>query len=120
MPLYEFRCDRCRKSIDHLMTYREVCKARVVCPYCRSTMRRVFSVGAVILKGSDWPSKALRRRGEDGDIQRQRRKAAVLKSKGEAPKDAVIGLKEADALYDKRHTEGELDKLYEGSVVEGD
>jgi len=120
MPVYEFMCDQCKKSQDQLLTYREVQKVRVLCPHCHGLMRRVFKVGGIILKGSGWPGKALKRRSEDGDIQRQRRKAAVLKDKGEVPRKAVIGLEEADKLYDKRHTEGELDKLYEGTVTEGE
>lgn len=126
MPTYEFVCDGCQFRTEWTGKYEEVQHLRVNCPKCLDTggspmaMRRLITGGTgFILNGKGWPSKAGRLVNADKEIQRQRRKACVLKSRGEAPQDAVLGLKESDRLYDSKHTEGELDKLYKNSVEEG-
>jgi putative FmdB family regulatory protein len=128
MPTYEYLCDSCQFRTEWVGKYEEVQHLRINCPKCMDTggspmaMRRLITGGTgFILNGptKDWPSKAGRLQGADKSIQRQRRKACVLKAQGEAPRDAVLGLKESDHLYDQKHTEGELDKLYQKSVEEG-
>jgi putative FmdB family regulatory protein len=128
MPTYEFQCDLCKYKTEWVGTFEQVQHIVLCCPRCLDTannpvkMRRLITGGTgFVLNGpaKDWPSKAGRLHNADREIQRQRRKACVLKDRGEAPKDAVLGLKESDRLYDSKHTEGELDKLYKDSVEEG-
>jgi len=126
MPTYEFKCDGCGLVTELRGTFEEVEKAGVVCPKCLDTagrpmpMRRLITGGSgFILGGKGWPSQAGRRANADREIQRQRRKAFVMKARGEVPDAAIIKPKEADQLFDKRHTEGELDKLYKDAVEEG-
>jgi len=127
MPTYEFECGHCGHKLEVVCSFDEVVKTHLACPRCSDSsgqveMRRLITGGTgFVLHGptKDWPSKAGRLLSEDKVIQRQRRKAFVLKGQKEVPQDAVIGLKEADQLYDKKHTEGELDKLYKSEVQEG-
>lgn len=128
MPTYEWICDGCQYRTEFVGSYEQVQQVVLGCPRCMDTagnpvkLRRLITGGSgFILNGptKDWPSKAGRLLSEDKVIQRQRRKAFVLKGQKEVPQDAVIGLKEADQLYDKKHTEGELDKLYKSEVQEG-
>jgi len=130
MPTYEWKCDQCGHTEEHTGKFEDIGKMQIKCPTCNPPgiisrgsvpvfLRRLITGGSgFILNGpaKDWPSKAGRLQGADKTIQRQRRKACVLKDRGEAPQSAILGLKESDRLYDNKHTEGELDKLYKDSV----
>lgn len=46
MPMYEFHCEACEKSFDHMTTMSQR-DAKVVCPHCGSkkTGRKLSAVG---------------------------------------------------------------------------
>jgi putative FmdB family regulatory protein len=37
MPRYEFRCERCKKVFELIMTVSEREKAKITCPKCKGT-----------------------------------------------------------------------------------
>ncbi len=36
MPLYEFRCEDCKKEFERTLHYEEIEKTKITCPYCGS------------------------------------------------------------------------------------
>lgn len=49
MPLYDYRCEGCRKSFSVHLTMAEYDKGKVKCPKCRSAkVKRVISGVSVI------------------------------------------------------------------------
>lgn len=136
MPTYDFICDQCGHVEEITCPMDEITDAEVVCPRCPPApcdliditkpkgmkqvapvlMRRIYSPAGAIFKGGA-PGQDLKRQKEDSDIQRQRRKACVLKDQGDVPQAHVLGLKESDRRYDRKYTEGQLDKLYQESTL---
>jgi putative FmdB family regulatory protein len=50
MPIYEYECNQCRTRFEKRQRFYD--EAVADCPQCESNAHRVFSVGAVIYKGS--------------------------------------------------------------------
>jgi putative FmdB family regulatory protein len=50
MPIYEYECDKCRCRFEKRQRFYD--EAVACCPKCEGNCHRVFSVGAVIYKGS--------------------------------------------------------------------
>jgi putative FmdB family regulatory protein len=50
MPIYEYECKKCRSRFEKKQSFHDEPVAE--CPECNKKCKRVFSVGAVIYKGS--------------------------------------------------------------------
>lgn len=133
MPVYEFICDECGRTKEYVFKMDEISKVQekgIMCPWCAQPndktgmsfkgpkMRRLYGNAGVIFKDGA-PGQDIRRERQDSDIQRQRRKAWLLKDRGDVPNEHVIGLKEADARFDKKYRESDLDQQYRAAVEEG-
>lgn len=51
MPLYEYRCEGCNRTVELLRTVKEL-DAPVRCPKCNGRMKRMFSVAGAIKTGT--------------------------------------------------------------------
>lgn len=133
MPSYDFVCDKCGLIHEVVRSMDVISGLRIWCPECNKNnlvngplgltagpdpvwMRRLYTPAGAIFRGGA-PGQDLKRAKEDGDIQRQRRKACVLKDQGDVPQAHVLGLKESDRRYDRKYTEGQLGKLYQESTL---
>ena len=61
MPVYEYRCNRCREIFEIFHKIDE--EVKVACPKCLAPAKKLISATSFILKGSgfyvnDYPSKA--------------------------------------------------------------
>jgi len=131
MPFYEFICDKCGFRAEVFRSMSEIVGLVVPCPVCAMAdnevgkvpedfaMRRLFTNAGVVFKDGA-PGQDIRREKEDSDIQRQRRKAWLLKDRGDVPDEHVIKLKEADDRFDKKYRDSDLDKQYDRAVKEGE
>ena len=137
MPSYDFVCDECGHTKEITCSMSEISDLRTPCPKCIKlthlsagpdgitpgiegpAMRRIFGRAGVVFKGS-FPGQDIKREKLDSDTQRQRRKACVLKDRGDVPQDHVLRLKESDARFDKKYSDNKLDKLYKesGGIVD--
>jgi len=53
MPLYEYRCDRCRKKTEVIQSFSE--KPLRICPHCgERALKKLMSAPAIQFKGSGW------------------------------------------------------------------
>jgi putative FmdB family regulatory protein len=53
MPLYEYRCDHCRKKTEVIQSYSE--KPLKICPHCgERKLKKLMSAPAIQFKGSGW------------------------------------------------------------------
>ncbi len=53
MPLYEYRCDRCRKVTEVIQSFSE--KPLRICPHCgQRALKKLLSPPAIQFKGSGW------------------------------------------------------------------
>lgn len=118
MPLYDFICDECGHVEEVSCSMSKIGELKVTCPNCEVTdgMRRVYGNAGVVFKGEGWPSKDIKNETADHDIKRQRRKAWLLKDRGDVPDEHVIGLKEADDRFDKKYRQSDLDAQYDRAV----
>lgn len=135
MPAYDFECSKCERVQEVTCSMEAISELKVPCPHCSDNvitvtepvsvdklhelpgfvfMHRLFGNAGTVFKGSGWPDKDRKRGTEDSNIQRQRRKACVLKDKGLVPEDHVLGLKESDKRFDAKFKDSDLDKLYQG------
>jgi len=57
MPLYEYRCQKCGKSVELLRKFEEK-EAEVICSddLCKGEARSVLSRSSFVLKGGGWAS----------------------------------------------------------------
>ncbi|MHB8053973.1 MAG: FmdB family zinc ribbon protein [Candidatus Aminicenantales bacterium] len=61
MPLYEYKCEKCRKRIERIQKISDpLCKK---CPHCGGPLQKVISSPAIQFKGSgfyitDYPKKS--------------------------------------------------------------
>jgi predicted nucleic acid-binding Zn ribbon protein len=131
MARYDFVCPECGFKKEIICSMSEISDKMVPCDRCLANevatkkhpqlvtqlMKRVYTNPEVIFKGN-FPSKDVKRAGEDSDVQRQRRKAWLLKHRGDVPSDHVIGLKEADSRFDKKYRDSDLDKQYDKAIKE--
>ncbi len=53
MPIYEYRCHQCGRSFD---LFHSIGADPGPCPWCRGTVRRIYSSIGVIFKGSGFYS----------------------------------------------------------------
>ena len=131
MPVYDFKCDKCGQVEEIICPMDEIVGKIVPCPSCVTksnvvglgpedfAMRRLYTNAGVVFKDGA-PSQDIKREREDSDVQRQRRKAWLLKERGDVPDEHVINLKEADSRFDKKYRESDLDKQYNKAVKEGE
>jgi putative FmdB family regulatory protein len=137
MPTYDFVCDNCGRVDEVQCPMAEIADKTVRCPACSRTdgayqkpdgewviskshlpMRRIYGLGGVVFKGKDWPGQDIKRKGQNKDIQEQRRKACVLKDQGVVPQEHRIDLgSEAKDRYAAKFADKDLDKLYRKSVT---
>lgn len=120
MPFYEFVCDSCGHRADWRGSYEAVQTVELSCPFCLDTaghavqMRRAITGGSgFIFKGSSPPGQEIRRKQEDANLRRQRRKAWLLKERGDVPAEHVIHPKEADERFDKKYPASSVDAEYD-------
>lgn len=60
MPIYEFECNNCNKTVEIFCKYKEA----VNCPKCDSKeLVQIISSGGFQLKGTDWPSRDIKEFG---------------------------------------------------------
>ena len=53
MPLYEYRCERCRKTTEVIQSFSE--KPLRICPHCgERALKKLLSPPAIQFKGSGW------------------------------------------------------------------
>lgn len=123
MPAYDFICDHCKHTKEVVCSMNDILGKQVVCERCAKSgapnvvhiMRRVYGNSGVIFKGS-FPGQDIKRAKTDSDIQRQRRKAWLLKDRGDVPQEHPIGLREADQRFDQKYGETDLDAQYDKAV----
>ena len=59
MPTYNFRCDKCKALFDKQASMADA-PSKAKCPHCRTICGRHYGEMNFILKGGDWPSKAIK------------------------------------------------------------
>jgi len=52
MPIYEYKCDKCRKHHEIMQKITE--KPLTICPSCGGNMKKMISSTSFVLKGSGW------------------------------------------------------------------
>ncbi|HHF52075.1 MAG: zinc ribbon domain-containing protein [Candidatus Aminicenantes bacterium] len=52
MPLYEYECTRCHKTIEKIQKVGD--QGPKKCPYCGGTLKKLLSTPALQFKGSGW------------------------------------------------------------------
>lgn len=52
MPIYEYQCLRCGRTVEVQQKFSDPPKSR--CPHCRGKLKRLISNTTFILKGSGW------------------------------------------------------------------
>ncbi|MBI5634599.1 MAG: zinc ribbon domain-containing protein [Nitrospirae bacterium] len=52
MPIYEYKCEKCRKHHEIMQKITE--KPLTVCPSCGGSMKKLISSTSFVLKGSGW------------------------------------------------------------------
>ena len=61
MPLYEFKCDKCKLTFVEYMGWDDD-KTKLKCTKCpKGKLKQVICAPNVILKGSGWPGKDIKR-----------------------------------------------------------
>jgi putative FmdB family regulatory protein len=63
MPTYEFSCPSCEHDFERILKLSEY-ETPQLCPQCGAVSRRWVSKTSFVLAGDDWPSKALRVKGQ--------------------------------------------------------
>jgi len=96
MPIYEYRCLQCGRNFD---LFHAVGADPGPCPWCRGTVRRIYSSIGVIFKGSGFHSTDYRKTPKDegapkeapGDRPSAPSKGTGSESKGTGSESKVIG-----------------------------
>jgi len=52
MPLYEYECSKCHKTIEKIQKVGD--QGPQKCPYCGGTLKKLVSIPAIKFKGSGW------------------------------------------------------------------
>ena len=52
MPIYEYKCEKCRKHHEIMQKITE--KPLTICPSCGGNMKKMISSTSFVLKGSGW------------------------------------------------------------------
>jgi putative FmdB family regulatory protein len=52
MPIYEYKCEKCRKHHEIMQRITE--KPLAICPSCGGKMKKLISNTSFVLKGSGW------------------------------------------------------------------
>lgn len=97
MPLYEYRCERCKKLTEVIQSFSE--KPLRICPHCgQRALKKLMSSPAIQFKGSGWyvtdyaGRKGAEPAGEKGDAA-EKSEAAEKAEKPKAEKPAKKGSK---------------------------
>jgi len=61
MPIYEYRCQSCRRSFERTQRFSD--DPLTTCPACGGPVRRVLHPVGIIFKGSGWYSTDSRKGG---------------------------------------------------------
>jgi len=98
MPIYEYRCDKCRKIVEVMQKFTDKPLSR--CPSCGGRVSRLISNCSFQLKGSGWyvtdykkGDAGLKDKGKD-EKKTEAPKSETKESKTEVPKN---GAKESKA-----------------------
>ena len=85
MPLYEYRCERCRKVTEVIQSFSE--KPLRICPHCgERALKKLMSAPAIQFKGSGWyvtdyaGKKGGEASGEKGDAPAEKSKEKTEKT----------------------------------------
>ncbi len=70
MPIYEYRCLQCGRSLD---VSHPIGAEPGPCPWCRGTVRRIYSSIGVIFKGSGFYSTDHRKTPKDEGVPKEAR-----------------------------------------------
>ena len=70
MPIYEYRCDACKKVIEEHQNFSD--KPLTKCKECGGALKRIFSPAGIIFKGSGFYATDHGRSKENKGIQPQK------------------------------------------------
>ncbi len=104
MPIYEYRCTKCRHTFERRQKFSDPPVAK--CPECRGKVEKVLSPPGLLFKGTGWyvtdysdsrkkaaaAEKAASGNGGEKSADKMEKgaeKASEKASKGKAPKDAT-------------------------------
>lgn len=59
MPTYEYKCDDCEYAFEKILPMARS-KEPQDCPECEGSTHRIFTSVNFVLKGDNWPGKAIR------------------------------------------------------------
>lgn len=59
MPIYEFQCEECELEFERVLSFADYA-APQSCPECQGACKKLVSSCDFVLKGDDWPGKAIR------------------------------------------------------------
>ncbi len=52
MPIYEYKCNDCKKVIEIHQNIND--PEKTICPYCNGKIKRIMSYTSFVLKGNGW------------------------------------------------------------------
>jgi len=79
MPIYEYKCHQCRKTIELMQKFSD--KPLNRCPSCSGKISRIISNCSFQLKGSGWYVTDYKKKGAGGkDKEPEAKKSETLKT----------------------------------------
>jgi putative FmdB family regulatory protein len=52
MPIYEYTCENCNKTTEHIHKYNEA--PAIICETCKQECKRIISLSSFRLSGDGW------------------------------------------------------------------
>jgi len=80
LPLYEYRCRKCKRSIEKIENVNGPHLKK--CPHCGGQVESVLSTPAIQFKGSGWYVTDYGRKTSGGDSSKSEKPEATAKSDG--------------------------------------
>ncbi|MBI5073945.1 MAG: zinc ribbon domain-containing protein [Nitrospirae bacterium] len=94
MPIYEYKCDKCRKHHEIMQKITE--KSLTICPGCGGNLKKLISSTSFVLKGSGWyvtdyGNKNRKSAGKEGSEKKEKADSSVQKEHKKEKTDGTTG-----------------------------
>jgi putative FmdB family regulatory protein len=113
MPLYEYRCTDCNKSLEVIRKFSD--PDLVDCSECGGRLEKVLSAPAIRFKGSGWYVNDYGKKNSGGSSNANSGKAAEESSKSESKSSSEGSSKSSSEGSSKSSSEGSSKSSSEGS-----